>query len=163
MTERLIQAALVAADLFREGDTPAQGELRELVRAADEYASLPTSQDHEAECLMCAVRALTEGRPAATWAPEEAGATISGVVLRQGEVETAFGTVPFVDLWQGGTGRVRVVAHASLLRAALANVAAQVGDRLQVWFDGTKEIEIPRGSGQLRAINAFSANVQRGH
>lgn len=30
-----------------------------------------TAQDHEDACLMCAVRALTEGDPAATWNPTE--------------------------------------------------------------------------------------------
>jgi hypothetical protein len=162
MTERLIQAALAAADLFRTGDTPDQPEIRELVRAADEYTTRRETE-HEATCLMCAVRALTEGQPATLWQPTRTGAMISGVVIRQGEVETVFGPAPFVDLWQGGTGRVRVVAHASLLRSALAHVAAQVGDRLQVWFDGPKEIELPRGSGQFRTIKTYSANVQRGH
>ena len=119
--------------------------------------------DHETNCLMCAVRALTEGAPSATWAPEEAGATISGVVLRQGEVQAAFGPVPFVDLWTGGTGRVRLLAYQATFRHALANAAAQVGDRLQVWFDGKRPVEIPRGSGRTTMVRMFSVNVQRGH
>jgi hypothetical protein len=122
-----------------------------------------TAQDHEAGCLMCAVRALTEGNPAVTWTPTEPGATISGVVLRQGELAHAFGPIPFVDLWMGGTGRVRVMAYSGTLRTALANVAAQVGDRLQVWFDGPGTIDRPGHPMHGRSYKAFSANVQRGH
>lgn len=117
--------------------------------------------DHETNCLMCAVRALTEGDPAATWNPTEAGATISGVVLRQGTLSTDFGPVPFVDLWQGGTGRVRVKAYGAQLRHALDGAAAQIGDRLQVWFDGERTIERGRFAG--KPYKAFSVNVQRGH
>lgn len=117
--------------------------------------------DHEANCLMCAVRALTEGNPAATWAPTEPGATISGVVLRQGEVHTNLGPVSYVDLWQGGTGRVRVMAYSGQLRAKLADAAAQIGDRLQIWFDGERELTSGRFAG--KPYKAFSVNVQRGH
>jgi hypothetical protein len=118
-------------------------------------------QDHEANCLMCAVRALTEGDPAATWMPDTEGQTISGVVLRMGELSTDFGRIPFVDLWMGGTGRVRIKAYQGNLRHAIDGVAPLVGDRLQVWFDGKRDIE----SGKLkgRRYSAFSANVQRGH
>lgn len=119
--------------------------------------------DHEADCLMCAVRALTEGDPAATWNPTEAGQTISGVVLRMGTLATDFGPVPFVDLWTGGTGRVRVRAYSSGLRHALDGAAAQIGDRLQVWFDGERVIDQPGRPMHGRTYKAFSANVQRGH
>lgn len=117
--------------------------------------------DHPDNCLMCAVRALTEGDPAATWTPTTEGATISGVVLRQGEVHTNMGPVPFVDLWQGGTGRVRVMAYSGRLRHVLAGAAAQIGDRLQVWFDG--EREVPGGKHQGLKYKSWSINVQRGH
>lgn len=122
-----------------------------------------TEQDHEAGCLMCAVRALTEGNPAVTWNPEREGATIGGVVLRQGQVSTNLGEIPFVDLWQGGTGRVRVMAYSSTLRRALTDGAPQVGDRLQVWFDGQGTIDRPGHPLHGRPYKRFSANVQRGH
>ena len=122
-----------------------------------------TALDYETACLMCAVRALTEGDPAATWNPTEAGQTISGVVLRQGEVSTNLGMVPFVDLWQGGTGRVRVMAYSSSLRHALSGAAAQIGDRLQVWFDGERVIDRVGHILHGRPYKRFSANVQRGH
>lgn len=122
-----------------------------------------TEQDHEAGCLMCAVRALTEGNPAVTWNPEREGATIDGVVLRQGQVSTNLGEIPFVDLWQGGTGRVRVMAYSSTLRRALTDGAPQVGDRLQVWFDGQGTIDRPGHPLHGRPYKRFSANVQRGH
>lgn len=159
MNERLIHAALAAADIFREGDTPDQAEVRELVRAADAYR---TPQDHEANCLMCAVRALTEGDPAATWTPTEPGATISGVVLRQGEVHTNIGTIPYVDLWQGGTGRVRVMAYAGTLRHALSGASAQIGDRLQIRFEGRSHLP-ERDSRPALPYKVFSVEVQRGH
>lgn len=119
--------------------------------------------DHEAGCLMCAVRALTEGNPAATWNPTTEGQTIGGVVLRQGEVSTNFGSIPFVDLWQGGTGRVRVMAYSAGLRRALTESAALIGDRLQVWFDGEATIDRPGHPMHGRPYKRFSANVQRGH
>lgn len=122
-----------------------------------------TAQDHEAGCLMCAVRALTEGNPSVTWNPTREGATIAGVVLRQGEVSTTFGPIQFVDLWTGGTGRVRVMAYAATLRVALADGAAQIGDRLQVWFDGQGTIDRPGHPIHGRPYKRFSANVQRGH
>lgn len=120
------------------------------------------THEHADGCLMCAVRALTEGDPAATWNPTQTGQTISGVVLRMGELATDFGRVPFVDLWQGGTGRVRVKAYGSQLRHAIDGAAPQIGDRLQVWFDGEREYQPKGGRGPL-TYKAFSANVQRGH
>lgn len=120
------------------------------------------TQDHEAACLMCAVRALTEGDPAASWAPTEPGATMSGVVLRMGELATDFGRVRFVDLWMGGTGRIRIKAFAASLRHAIDGVAPQIGDRLQVWYDGDREYQPKNGRGPT-VYKAFSANVQRGH
>jgi len=121
------------------------------------------AQDHEADCLMCAVRALTEGDPAATWNPTVEGATIRGVVLRQGEVSTEFGPVPFVDLWRGGTRRVRVMAYAPGLQHALTQGAALIGDRLQVRFDGKATIDRLGHTTHGRSYKRFSANVQRGH
>lgn len=120
-----------------------------------------TEHNHESDCLMCAVRALTEGDPAVSWNPTVEGATISGVVLRQGTLATDFGPVPFVDLWTGGTGRVRIKAYGSSLRHAIDGAAPQIGDRLSVWFDGERVMESGRMKG--RPYKAFSANVQRGH
>lgn len=120
-----------------------------------------SDSDHEVSCLMCTVRALTEGDPAATWVPDEEGQKISGVVLRMGELATDFGRVPFVDLWTGGTGRVRIKAFGSGLRYAIDGVAPQIGDRLQVWFDGMREYQAK--DGRVTPYKAFSANVQRGH
>jgi len=122
-----------------------------------------TTHDHEADCLMCAVRALTEGVPAVTWNPRTPGATISGVVLRKGTVSTNFGEVPFVDLWTGGTGRVRVLAGGFQFRHVLDGAAAEIGDRLQIWFDGERTIDRPGHPVHGRTYRTFSVNVQRGH
>lgn len=120
------------------------------------------THDHQADCLMCAVRALTEGAPNQIWTPTDPGSTVSGVVLRQGEVTTNLGSFPFVDLWQGGTSRIRVMAYGARLRHALSGAAAQIGDRLQIWFDGEQEIPGKSGSGP-RVYKAYSVNVHRGH
>lgn len=109
---------------------------------------------------MCAVRALTEGKPE-VWAPETPGQNVSGVVLRQGTVDGPFGSAPFVDLWRGGRDRIRIVAYPAMLRHTLDRAEAQVGDTLTVWFDGTRTIE--RGPRAGQPYKAFSSNVQRGH
>jgi hypothetical protein len=125
---------------------------------------MTTTNEHEHAdgCLMCAVRALTEGDPAATWTPEREGATISGVVLRMGELPTNFGMIPFVDLWLGGTSRVRVKAYGAQLRDAIKSSAPLVGDRLSVWFDGERTIPA-NGRHRELTYRSFSVNVQRGH
>ena len=121
------------------------------------------THDHEANCLMCAVRALTEGDPAVRWPTDDSMAeTVSGVVLRQGELSTSVGPVPFVDLWLGGSNRVRVMAYSASLQHALSGAAAQIGDRLQVRFDGERELPAKGGYGP-RVYKAYSVNVQRGH
>lgn len=115
---------------------------------------------HQDGCLMCAVRALTEGKPE-VWAPETSGQNVSGVVLRMGEDGTNFGSIPFVDLWTGGHGRVRIRAFAIGLRHALDQASAKVGDRLTVNYDGEQVVNSAR-YGQ-RPYKVFSASVQRGH
>jgi hypothetical protein len=122
------------------------------------------THDHETDCLMCAVRALTEGDPAATWGQTdlEPGATISGVVLRAGEKVVMFSKVPYVDLWMGGTGRVRVMPFGASFRHALTGSAAQIGDRLTVRFEGTHDLPAA-GSRAATTYKAFSVTVQRGH
>jgi hypothetical protein len=110
---------------------------------------------------MCAVRALTEGDPSTTWKPETAGDEVSGVVLRQGVFATNFGLTPFVDLWLGGFSRIRVKAFGESLRHALDGAAPQIGDRLQIRYDGQRKVESGRWAGQ--PYKCFSANVQHGH
>jgi len=110
---------------------------------------------------MCAVRALTEGDPAATWVAEIEGQEISGAVLKMGTLTNEFGQTRYVDLWTGGTGRVRVKAFAESLRHAIDGAAPQIGDRLTVRFDRMHTID--RGPQKGRPYKMFSATVQRGH
>lgn len=117
-------------------------------------------RDHQDDCLMCAVRALTEGDPAVNWVPTEENKSVSGVVLRMGEVVSNFGMVPSVDLWMGGHGRIRVRAFAGSLRHALDQASVKVGDRLTVNYDGTRETKTRFG---MKPYKMFSASVQRGH
>lgn len=160
--ERLISAAMVASDLFREGDTPDDQEIRELVRAVDNYRDTVSNNgdDHQDNCLMCAVRALTEGDPAVNWVPTNPGDTVSGVVLRTGTLATDFGPAPFVDLWTGGNGRIRVKAFGSSIRHALDQAAVHLGDRLEIRYDGTRETKTRFG---MQPYKMFSADVRRGH
>jgi hypothetical protein len=123
-----------------------------------------TNETHAPDgCLMCAVRALTEGEPR-TWWPDEP-ASVHGVVLRQGSVPSQFsiygGEVPFVDLWLGGTERVRVMAYGAMLGAALARAEIQVGDTLTVAYEGQGFIE--RGKHAGRQFRKHTVNVMRGH
>lgn len=111
---------------------------------------------------MCAVRALTEGDPAVTWMPETPGDSISGVVLRQGTLATDFGPVPFVDLWLGGTGRVRVKAFNLDLQGALARAEIQVGDTPSIRFD-EETTHLEKGRMVSRPYRRFTVHVQRGH
>lgn len=114
---------------------------------------------------MCAVRALTEGKPK-TWWPKEAGESRTGVILRMGSVESDFAPmgergVPFIDLWQGGYTRLRIVAYSSLLKHVLAEVEPQIGDTLSVTFEGEKLLEQGRFAG--RPYKTFRVEIQRGH
>lgn len=118
---------------------------------------------HQDSCLMCAVRALTEGDPAVTWNPDTPGQSVSGVVLRKGELSSnLLIPVPFVDLWTGGTGRIRVNEFGRSLRQAIDGAAPQIGDRLQVWYDGEKMLTNSKTLSSM-PYKMFRANVQRGH
>lgn len=112
---------------------------------------------------MCAVRALTEGEPR-TWWPDEP-AEVTGVVLRQGSVPSQFsiygGEVAFVDLWLGGTERVRVMAYGAMLSGALFRAAPEVGDTLTVAYEGKGRIE--RGKHAGREFRKHTVSVTRGH
>lgn len=156
----LIQAALAAADLFRDGNTPDhdRDELRHLVRAADAYKP---GEGHVPDgCLLCAVRALTEGTPE-IWNPGEP-ATVTGVVLRQGHLPSTFQTsVPFVHLWVEGLRRVRIMGYGLTLGTALEGAALQIGDTLTVEYLGYRTIE--RGKWAGRPYRHHEISVKRGH
>lgn len=115
---------------------------------------------------MCAVRALTEGR-AKEWgmAPYlEEGATVTGVILRQGVQPSHYQDqpVPYVELWLGGVKRVRVTGHSMALREALISAEPQVGDTLTVRFDGIKELPA-KGGHPARNYKTWTATIERGH
>lgn len=160
-TTDLIGAALEAADLFRAGDTPDQPEIRWLVRAADQYKA----SGHEPDgCPVCIVRALTEGEPREWWPNEPA--TVKGVVLWTGTVPSRFAmlgsdVVPVVDLWLGGTDRVRVVAYGATLGEAIRRAAPTVGDTLTVAYTGRGTIQSGKFMG--RAYRMHTVEIQRGH
>lgn len=127
-------------------------------------------------CVLCLVRQLTEGTPKAWW-PENEGDTISGVVLRMGEMEEEPGgvpshiaamagrpyTVPFVDLFLGGSGyeRSRIKAYGTLLRQGLKAAEIQIGDRLTVRYDGDHVIQ--KGPYEGRTYRTYTVEVIRGH
>jgi hypothetical protein len=119
------------------------------------------NHSHQDECLMCAVRALTEGNPP-VWQFTDKGDNVSGVVLKMGNVSTDFGQVPYVDLWLGGHRRSRIMAYASMLRHAIEGQAPQIGDTVTVKFEGTKEFQ-PGTTTHGRTYKLFTVTVERGH
>jgi hypothetical protein len=127
-------------------------------------AATTTTDQHTPDgCLMCAVRALTEGEPR-TWWPGEP-ASVEGVVLQYGKTTSQFApmgeTIPYVDLWLGHMDRIRIKAYSATLRTALTKAAPQVGDTLTVTFEGHREIT----SGKLRGqkYRHHTVTVERGH
>lgn len=125
-----------------------------------------TIDEHDWDgCLMCAVRTLTLGTPK-NWGLDkdtlEPGASITGVVMRQGVQPSNYaGQVPYVDLWLGGIKRVRVAGHGMSLRNALEAAETEVGDTMTVTFEGTEEIQTGKMAG--RSFRVFAIEMKRGH
>jgi hypothetical protein len=118
---------------------------------------------HEDGSVLCAVRALTEGR-AKEWVPEEP-AEVTGVVLRQGTQPSRFsisGPVPFIELWLGGTERTRVTGHGSMLSSLIVGAELQVGDTVTVRYLG-KRVTEQRATGKTFNYKVYEVEVQRGH
>jgi hypothetical protein len=119
---------------------------------------------HEDDCLMCAVRALTQGR-AKEWTPEEP-AEVTGVVLRQGTQPNRFSSTPspFIELWTGGRDRVRVVGYSAMLGSLIEGAELQVGDTATVRYVGKREVSMRGRNGPVTGeYRAFELEVQRGH
>jgi len=124
-----------------------------------------TDHEHQDGCLMCTVRALTEGEPAAKWKGRAPGDEISGVLLKMGVEPHTFGRdgrMVFVDLWMGGTGRVRVWAGPATLENALTTAAPIVGDRVTIRFVREGQIRKP-GPFHGKPFRIYEVDVNRGH
>lgn len=122
-------------------------------------------QGHHADgCLMCAVRALTEGR-AKEWAPGDEPCEISGIVLRQGTQPTAWSNdpVPFIELWLGGQSRTRVTGHSAVLSSLIIGAEIQVGDTVTVRYLGKADTKPDRRTGTVHQYRKFELSVERGH
>lgn len=138
-------------------------ETADLMRARlDEL--IGAGHNHENGCLMCAVRALTEGVPRA-WQPEEPG-SITGVVLTKGSFPNPLSVlssneIRYVDLWLGGVERTRINAYGMSLSHSLHQADPQIGDTVTVTYLGVRPIE--RGKWAGREYKAFEVSVQRGH
>jgi hypothetical protein len=120
---------------------------------------------HQDSCLMCAVRALTEGDAPAVEL-DQVGDEVSGVLLRKGRRASAFMTdpgdlIPWVELWLGGTSRVRFTAWGNTARAALEAADAKMGDTLTIRFEGKMPILAGRFAG--KEVRKYTATVIRGH
>lgn len=112
------------------------------------------------DCIMCAVRELTEGTPKVT-VFTSAGQTVTGAVIALGTKETPFGkTVPTVDLWLGGINRTRVIGYSTMLGEGILKAAPAVGDTLTIRCNGQKALLF---AGQRRTYQDFEVTVQRGH
>jgi hypothetical protein len=115
------------------------------------------------DCLMCAVRQLTEGTPT-VWRPEHIGDSITGVVLTKGQTVNNWGSYPHVDLWLGGERRARVVGMKSSVRQGLEAASAQIGDQLTVTYQGnTTENRYMFGDMRETTISNYEVKVTRGH
>lgn len=126
---------------------------------------MTTTTNHESDgCPVCIVRALTEGEPKAWWPTEPA--SVKGVVLQYGRTTTRFstyigdGTIPYVDLWLGGTDRVRIPGYGSAGRE-LDRLEPTVGDTLTVAYTGVGTID--RGKYAGRAYRMHTIEITRGH
>ena len=127
---------------------------------------------HEDDCLMCAVRALTEGR-AREWNPDQVAEVaalneVTGVVLRQGTQPTHFsGSAPFVELWLGGRDRVRVTGHAAMLASLIEGAEIQVGDTVTVRYLGKREAKMSASQARTgrppNQYKMFELEIRRGH
>jgi hypothetical protein len=141
---------------------------RQLMRARLNEVRAAAHQTHEPDdwkfCLMCAVRAMTEGRAPQWITPDlEPGSTVTGVVLRMGQVPTRFGEdkAPFTDLWTDGADRVRITGMSLGLRNALDSAEPQVGDTLTVTYEGVHLLE--HGPYRGHETKRYSVQVERGH
>lgn len=126
-----------------------------------------TEHEHHDNCLMCAVRALTEGEPAAKWRGTKPGDEISGVVLKVGtepHVMGREGRMAFMDLWMGGPGRVRIWAGPATLENAIRTQDPKMGDRVKVRYarDGIVRGN-PRSPLYGRPYRVYEIDVKRGH
>lgn len=124
-----------------------------------------TNHDHTGpECPVCLVRALTEGEPN-PWFPSEP-ASVKGVVIKIGTTPNRYSmvagdTFPYVDLWLGGTDRVRISGIGATFRTALERAAPTVGDTLTVAYTGQGTID--RGKHAGRAFRMHTVEITRGH
>lgn len=69
-------------------------------------------------------------------------------------------TIPYVDLWLGGTDRVRIVGYGSLGRD-LDRIKPTTGDTLTVDYVGQGTIKSGRFQG--RAYRKYTVEITRGH
>lgn len=121
-----------------------------------------TTHTHSDGCLLCAVRALTEGQPPVQQFTE-IGQEVTGVALRLRETPSRFGLVdtnPALDLWMGGRERIQIVGYGTLA-AGIRNAEIKIGDTVTVRYDGIREIETGKQAG--RQYKVFTVSVVRGH
>jgi hypothetical protein len=115
------------------------------------------------DCVICAVRELTEGTPK-IWTPSEAGQFVTGVLIGNGLVPNPMHIdVPYVDLWLTGTERIRVIAAAARLRTGLAEGSPVMGDRITVTYHGVKDVPPSLRTISGRTYREYSVDVARGH
>lgn len=114
---------------------------------------------------MCAVRELTEGTPR-IWTPSIAGQKVAGAVLAVGKTVSTFQSlIPYVDLWQGGTNRIRVIGYGAKLSSGIESARPRVGDTLEIIFMGMGTVPANplAGRRESRRYRDFSITVTRGH
>lgn len=127
-----------------------------------------THTDHQDGCLLCAVRALTEGVPP-VWDPS-VGDTVRGVVLARGEHLGLFDTRQgYVDLYVNGHEgtemehgvRIRLIGGA-IFESHLDGCAPHVGDTLTVKYLGRVAARKIRTMPE-RMFRDWAMAIRRGH
>lgn len=176
MTSPWARPVRIAGTTIRAGST--SGETRaphlQLYRRDGKVTGMtkPIEQGEHQEwdgCLVCAVRAMTQGRPK-DWAMTKdlaPGSTVTGVVMRTGSQPTHYNTdpVPFLDLWIGGVDRVRVTGHSQSLREQIVSAEAEVGDTVTATFVEIRHFQskFDRPGDAPRTMKIFEVSVERGH
>lgn len=95
------------------------------------------------------------------WVPTERGESISGVVVKVGEVRSDFSDdmCPTVTVQTKTGDKFRVIGYGSVLKRELEDAAPKVGDLLAVKYWGTKVLK--KGKFQGKEYKHFSVAVKR--
>lgn len=99
------------------------------------------------------------------WVPTEKGESLSGIVVKVGEVRSDFAKpgedpmVPTVTVQTRDGSKYRVIGYGSVLGREIRDAAPQVGDLFAVKYFGEKPIK--KGAYAGKMYKHFSVGVRR--